>query len=63
MELSLIFYFKFIMIIHYFVPFIFNNSKSLFYISSGYTSVTAPNRTHTDVNIFDHKDAGNHLLQ
>ena len=32
-------------------------------LKNAYNSVTVQNRTHVYMNIFDHKDLGNHLLQ
>ena len=51
------------MLIYYFVPFIVSNRYLLFWVSNGRNSVTIQNRTHVDMNFFDHKDLGNHLLQ
>ena len=51
------------MLVYYFVPFIVSNRYLLFRDSNGHNSVTVQNRTHVYMNIFDHKDLGNHLLQ
>ena len=51
------------MVVYYFVPFIVNNLYLVFQVSSGHNSVTVQNRTHVYMDIFDHKDLGNHLLQ
>jgi hypothetical protein len=32
-------------------------------LKNNHNSVTAENKTHTDINYFGHKDLGNHLLQ
>jgi len=51
------------MLVYYFVPFIVSNLYLLFRVSNGHNSVTVQNRTHVYMNIFHHKDLGNHLLQ
>ena len=51
------------MLVYYFVPFIVSNCYLLFCVSNGHNSVTVQNRTHVYMNIFHHKDLGNHLLQ
>ena len=51
------------MLVYYFVPFIVINRYILFRDSNGHNSVTIQNRTHVYMNVFDHKDLGNHLLQ
>ena len=51
------------MLVYYFVPFIVSNRYLLFRDSNGHNSVTVQNRTHIYMNLFDHKDLGNHLLQ
>ena len=51
------------MLVYYFVPFIVSNRYLLFQVSNGHNSVTVQNRTHVYMNIFDHKDLGNQLLQ
>ena len=51
------------MLVYYFVPFIVSNRYLLFRDSNGHNSVTVQNRTHVYMNVFDHKDLGNHLLQ
>ena len=51
------------MLVYYFVPFIVSNRYLLFWVSDGHNSVTVQNRTHVYMNIFDHKDLGNHFLQ
>jgi hypothetical protein len=51
------------MLVYYFVPFILDNRCPLFYVSRGHNSVTVQDRTHVYMNLFDHKELGNHLLQ
>jgi len=51
------------MLVYYFVPFIVSNRYLLFRDSNGHKSVTVQNRTHVYMNVFYHKDLGNHLLQ
>jgi hypothetical protein len=51
------------MLVYYFVPFIVSNRYLLFWVSNGHNSVTVQNLTHVYMNIFHHKDLGNHLLQ
>ena len=51
------------MLVYYFVPFIVSNRYLLFWVSNGHNSVTVQNRTHVYMNLFHHKDLGNHLLQ
>ena len=51
------------MLVYYFVLFIVSNPYLLFWVSDGHNSVTVQNWTHIYMNIFDHKDLGNHLLQ
>jgi len=51
------------MLVYYFVLFIVSNRYLLFWVSNGHNSVTVQNRTHVYLNIFYHKDLGNHLLQ
>jgi len=51
------------MLVYYFVPFIVSNRYLLLRDSNGHKSVTVQNRTHVYMNLFDHKDLGNHLLQ
>ena len=50
------------MLVYYFLPFIVSNHL-LFCVSNGHNSVTVQNRTHVYMNVLDHKDLGNHLLQ
>jgi len=52
-----------IMLVYYFVPFIVSNRYLLFWVSNGHNSVTVQNWTHVYMNLFHHKDLGNHLLQ
>ena len=49
------------MLVYFFVPFIVNNRKLLFEVSSGHNSITDQNWTPVYMNFFDHKDLGNHL--
>jgi len=51
------------MLVYYFVPFIVSNRYLLFWVLNGHNSVTVQNRTHVYMNVFHHKDLGNHLLQ
>jgi len=51
------------MLVYYFVPFIVSNRYLLFWDSNSHNSVTVQNRTHVYMNLSDHKDLGNHLLQ
>jgi len=41
----------------------FNNPYPLFVVSSSRNSVTSQNRTQVYMNIFDHKNLVNHILQ
>ena len=51
------------MLVYYFVPFIVSNRYLLFWVSNGHNSVTVQNGAHVCMNVFDHKDLENHLLQ
>jgi hypothetical protein len=50
------------MLVHYFVPLIYNNPYPLFKVSSR-NSITIQKKTYVYINFFDQKYLRNHFLQ